>query len=110
MYIKHLLFALATVAASATASGGNESAAPQNDPTVTRLVFCHGDYAVKHASSTATPTEIATAAMSSCSREMEEAADSTYQQALSVGLPLSNARETRGQFIEKMKDYMPGCD
>lgn len=108
MYIKHSLLALVAIATTSTAWGGNESTVPQSNPMIAHVVSCHRDYAVKHAYSMATPTEIAIAAMSSCRKEMEEAADVAYQRALSIGQSLNNAREIRKNFNEVMKEQAHG--
>lgn len=103
------IFVATIIAAFIPAVFAQSSEPSQPDsPEMTRLVHCHGNYAVAHASSSATPTEIATAAMTACYSELEAVGNSTYQQALTKKLPLEYAQGARDQVVNKMKELLPG--
>lgn len=108
MDITSILLALNATVAPILGAASTPEPTPPPDPTVVRLVNCHGDYAIRHANSQATPTEVSVAAMSACSKEMEAAAESTYQKSLQLGSPLDIARETRSKFVEEMRNFLPG--
>ena len=100
-----LLVALAVVA---PALAHTDAPAPAQDPPLTALFDCHFGYAQQHFRSSASATEIATAAASHCEPALQAAGLDTYQRALAAGLPAESAEQSRLRMLAELRDMLPG--
>lgn len=104
-----LLTALALLApAMALAQTTATATAPAPDPLLTALLDCHFGYAQQHFRSSASATEIATAAASHCDPVLQAAGLDTFQRALAAGLPADSAEQSRQRMLVELHAMLPG--
>lgn len=104
-----LVTALALLApAIALAQTTAPAAAPAQDPLLTALLDCHFGYAQRHFRSSASATEIATAAASYCDPALQAAGLDTLQRALAAGLPADAAEQSRKRMLAELRAMLPG--
>ena len=99
---------LVTLALGAPAVAQTPAPPPTQDPALTVLFDCHFGYARQHFRSTASATEIATAAASYCEPALQAAGLGTYLRALDAGLPADSAEASRISMLDELRAMLPG--
>lgn len=108
MHYRCCIALLAGLAVGSPALGQDAASEPAQDPLLTALLDCHFAYAQQHYRSSASATEIATAAASSCDPALQAAGLGTYQRALAAGLPADSAEQSRRRMLAQLRDMLPG--